>query len=354
MRLIITGGAGFIGNALVHALVKGGVAEVTVIDKLTYASCPKSLVPLHERPAFRLVEADICDSMAIRSLFAETNPDAIVHLAAETHVDRSIDGPSDFITTNVVGTSILLNEVLTYWQKLGEEAKSRFRFLHVSTDEVYGAAEPEAVFFEGDRYNPSSPYAASKASADHLVLAWQRTYGLPVLVSLSSNNYGPWQFPEELIPLSLVRELRRQPSGICGDGLQERDWLHVDDHVYGLIAVLQRGSVGVPYHLGTGQCMSNLTLIRRLLAILAELRPLTNANYQTLITHVEDRPGHDRRYALDCGRSRQELGWTPKIALDDGLNRTVRWFLENEDWWQEILDARYDGSRLGLMVVGSQ
>ena len=351
MRLVVTGGAGFIGNALVHALVAQGHDEIVVIDKLTYASCPESLATLQGRPGYRLVEADIGDAGALRAVFDAVRPHAVLHLAAETHVDRSIDGPGDFIRSNVTGTAVLLDAALDYWRTRSPKAQDDFRFVHVSTDEVYGPAPENGAFREGDPYAPSSPYAASKAASDHLALAWNRTYGLPVVLSLCTNNYGPWQFPEKLIPLSLVRAMRGQPIRIYGDGRQVRDWLHVDDHVRGLLAILQRGRVGERYHLGAGQEATNLELVGMVLAALAQLRPPKGAAYETLIRHVADRPGHDRRYALDSSKSRKELDWAPQLSLADGLAEAVRWYVEHEDWWRPILDGRYGGERLGLSVA---
>ena len=353
LRLIVTGGAGFIGSALVRLLVEQRIAEVVVIDKLTYAACPEALDHLRDNPRFRLVRADIADAAAVRQAIDEMRPDGIVHLAAETHVDRSIDGPGAFIQTNVVGTSALLDAALDYWRGLEPEARQRFRFLHVSTDEVYGPAEAGTAFREGDRYRPSSPYAASKAASDHLALAWHRTYGLPVLVSLCTNNFGPWQFPEKLIPLTLVRAMEGQPIRIYGDGRQIRDWLYVDDHARGIVAVLQGGRVGESYHLGSALEMTNLELVGEILRLLERARPIGAGDYRELITHVADRPGHDRRYALDCRKSREELGWSPHMQFSDGLEHTVRWYLDHADWWRPILDGRYAGERLGLTAASA-
>jgi len=347
LRVLVTGGAGFIGSALVRALMARPSAEVLVLDKLTYAACPGALDAVEGQPGFRLVQADVADEPVVRDLLADFVPDSIVHLAAETHVDRSIDAPATFVQTNVVGTSRLLDAVLDYWRQLPEPGQRRFRFHHVSTDEVFGPAAPTECFGVDAPYRPTSPYAASKAAADHLVRAWHLTYGLPVVVSNASNNYGPYQFPEKLIPLSIIRAVRGEPIRIYGSGEQMRDWIHVDDHVSGLVEVLQKGRIGAAYNLASGHVVNNLQVVRMLCAILDEMTPVGGRRYAELITHVADRPGHDVRYALDIAGTRQALDWRPNTALEDGLRATVRWYLDHADWWEQILATRYGGERLG-------
>lgn len=347
MRLIVTGGCGFIGSALVLHLVRDLGHEVTTVDALTYAANPVSLAPLEGDRRHRLVEADIADPAAMRAVVGEVRPDAILHLAAESHVDRSISEPGAFVRTNVVGTQVLLDAARGYWSELTGEARQNFRFLHVSTDEVYGSLPPGAFFTEESRYDPRSPYSASKAASDHLARAWHETYGLPVLVTNCSNNYGPRHFPEKLIPLMILNALEGKPLPVYGDGLNERDWIHVEDHAAGLVAVLERGRVGETYLLGGRAVRNNLAVVKALCAAFDRLRP-ESGPHERLISFVADRPGHDRRYAIDPGKAERELGWAPRAAFEDRLVETVEWYLANEAWWRPIREGRYQGQRLGL------
>ena len=347
MRLIVTGGCGFIGSALVLHLVRDLGHEVTTVDALTYAANPVSLAALADDRRHRLVEADICDAAAMRAVVAEIRPDAVLHLAAESHVDRSIAEPGAFVRTNVVGTQSVLDAARAYWADLTGEAKRAFRVLHVSTDEVYGSLPPGAFFTEESRYDPRSPYSASKAASDHLARAWHETYGLPVMVTNCSNNYGPRHFPEKLIPLMILNALEGKPLPVYGDGLNERDWIHVEDHAAGLVAVLERGRVGETYLLGGRAVRTNMQVVNALCAAFDRLRP-GSAPHERLITFVADRPGHDRRYAIDPGKAERELGWAPRAAFEARLEETVGWYLENEAWWRPIREGRYRGERLGL------
>jgi dTDP-glucose 4,6-dehydratase len=347
LRILVTGGAGFVGSAFVQALMSVEDISVLVLDIMSYAANEEALVPFADHPNFRLVTADICDQSAVRQALRSFEPDAVVNLAAETHVDRSIDSPQQFVRTNVLGTGVLLEESHAYWRMLPAGARERFRFHQVSTDEVFGPAASRP-FTEEASYNPSSPYAASKAGADHLVRAWGRTYGLPVLITFSTNNYGPWQFPEKLIPLVLVKALNRETIPIYGDGTQRRDWLHVEDHVAGILAVLLYGSPGQSYCIAAGSDVTNLEVVRLLLQQLDRKRPAVSGSYESLIQHVEDRPGHDQRYALDATKVEAELGWRCGKSLKTGLADTIDWYLENESWWRGILERTYDGKRLGL------
>lgn len=349
-RILVTGGAGFIGSALCRHLVRETGAEILNLDKLTYAASPEALQEALRHPRHRLLEADIADRAAVADAFARFRPDAVVHLAAESHVDRSIDGPGAFIETNVTGTFVLLEAARHHWASLPAESKERFRFLLVSTDEVHGSLGEEGYFREDTNYDPSSPYSASKAAADHLAMAWHRTYGLPVLVSGCSNNYGPFQFPEKLIPLTILNALEGRPLPVYGTGANVRDWLHVEDHVRALWLVLTRGRPGERYLVGGagGECR-NLDLVRRLCRLLDERLPESLYRPHTgLIRFVTDRPGHDARYAVDSAKIRDRLGWAPQESLDSGLARTVDWYLANRVWWQGIRDRRYAGERLGL------
>lgn len=350
MRIIVTGGAGFIGFALVQHLLGTGDNEVLNLDKLTYASNPEAAKLKH--PQYRFERADICDTDRIHQLFRSFRPDAIMHLAAESHVDRSIDGPGEFVHTNVVGTVSLLQAALAYWQGLEGQERDAFRFHHVSTDEVYGDLDAEEpAFTEQSPYQPSSPYSASKAASDHLVRAWHRTYGLPVLLSNCSNNYGPRQFPEKLIPLTILNAIQGKPLPVYGDGRQVRDWLHVEDHAEALHRVLTGGTPGETYNIG-GRCeRRNIDVVRLICATLEELRPDKPNGvvaYEELISFVPDRPGHDRRYAIDDKKIASELGWAPRETFESGLRRTVQWYLDNLDWCVAIRESRYDGERLGL------
>lgn len=350
MRVIVTGGAGFIGSALVRHLVAVRGWTVTNVDKLTYAANLRSLAPIDDKPNYRFVFADICDGEAMRRTFEEAEPEAVMHLAAESHVDRSITGSDDFIRTNIVGTHVLLEAARRYWSGLEGEAKERFRFLHVSTDEVYGTLPPDGYFIETTAYDPRSPYSASKASSDHLVNAWRETYGLPTLITNCSNNYGPYHFPEKLIPLILLNALEGKPLPVYGDGRQVRDWLYVDDHVKALTLVVERGQVGETYNVGGRAPMENIAVVTEICDILDELRPGPRPRRE-LITYVPDRPGHDRRYAIDPSKIESELGWRAEETFATGIAATVKWYLDNEAWWRPLRDGVYSGARLGLIAA---
>jgi len=340
MNVIVTGGAGFIGSALCRYLVATKGWRVTNIDKLTYAANLASLQPIADKPGYRFVKADICDRGAMDRVIQEAQPDAILHLAAESHVDRSITGSAEFITTNIVGTHTLLEAARAYWSALPQPRRDAFRFLHVSTDEVYGSLGPDGFFLETTPYDPRSPYSASKASSDHLVSAWHHTYGLPTVITNCSNNYGPCHFPEKLIPLILLNALEMKPLPVYGDGRQERDWLYVDDHARAITLAVERGRVGETYNVGGRAPMQNLSVVERICDILDRLRPADRAR-RSLITFVKDRPGHDRRYALDASRLRRELGWEPRHDLDAGLRTTVRWYLDNTAWIEATRSGAY-------------
>ncbi|MEO1306051.1 MAG: dTDP-glucose 4,6-dehydratase [Pseudomonadota bacterium] len=349
MRIIVTGGAGFIGSAVVRYLVNEIGAAVTVVDKLTYAANLESLASVSESPNYRLVQADICDSEAMRQVFETFEPDAIMHLAAETHVDRSIAGSDAFIQTNLIGTYTLLETARAYLETKSEPAKQAFRFLHVSTDEVYGSLGSEGLFEETSRFDPSSPYSASKAGSDHLVTAWHRTYGLPTLISNCSNNYGPYQFPEKLIPLMILNALEGKKLPVYGDGSNVRDWLHVEDHARALWLIVQRGQIGETYNVGGRNEHSNLQVVERLCDLLDELHP-TDGAYRDLIDFVEDRPGHDQRYAVDASKIEDQLGWSAQETFETGLRKTVLWYLQNKNWWNPLRHSVYAGERLGLVA----
>jgi len=348
-RILVTGGCGFIGSALVRQLVKSGT-QVLNVDKLTYAGDPSTVADVAADPLYGFEQLDICDGPALVRALARFKPNVIMHLAAESHVDRSIDGPSEFVRTNVLGTFTMLEAALQYWHDLDAAAKEKFRFLHVSTDEVYGSLPmDDSRFTTTSPHAPNSPYAASKAGADHLARAWWRTYGLPVIVSNCSNNYGPYQFPEKLIPTVLIAALEGRPLPVYGQGANVRDWLFVDDHVRALMAIVERGSPGETYLIGGRAELANLDLVRTICAILDELLPDSpHRPHKRLIQFVPDRPGHDQRYALDDTRMRAELGWTPAEDINSGLRRTVEWYLNNRMWWQRLRRERYDGGRLGL------
>ena len=352
MRVMITGGAGFIGSALARQLVDDGGHEVLVYDKLTYAGSLTNLAPVSASQRFRFLKADICDASAVRGALQDFDPNIIVHLAAESHVDRSIDGPGDFIQTNIVGTFVLLQAALEHWRQLPADRAAAFRFHHVSTDEVYGSLGAEGLFTEETPYDPRSPYSASKASSDHLVSAWGHTYGLPVVMTNCSNNYGPYHFPEKLIPLVIIKALAGEPLPIYGKGDQIRDWLHVEDHARALQVVFERGRPGRTYNIGGLNERTNLSVVQAICACLDRLRPRAEGPYADLITFVADRPGHDQRYAIDASRIRDELGWAPQETFESGLEKTVRWYLENEAWWRAIQARRYAGERLGLASKG--
>ena len=349
MRIIVTGGAGFIGSALVRHLVLDKGDDVLTIDALTYAGCEASLKAVEGRNNHHFLKADIRDRAAMGAAITEFRPERIMHLAAESHVDRSITGAADFIQTNVVGTFTLLEAARAYWNDLAAEAKAAFRFLHVSTDEVYGSLGDEGLFTEETPYDPSSPYSASKAASDHLAKAWVRTYGLPVVVSNCSNNYGPYHFPEKLIPLTILNALAGRPLPVYGKGENVRDWLYVDDHARALDLIAATGRVGETYNVGGRNEQRNIDVVRRICAVLDELVPAEQPR-ETLIEHVTDRPGHDARYAIDATRLETELGWQAQENFDTGIEKTVRWYLDNEWWWRPLRD-RYDGERLGLSAT---
>ncbi|GGD29959.1 dTDP-glucose 4,6-dehydratase [Sinisalibacter lacisalsi] len=344
MKILVTGGAGFIGSAVVRLAVARGHAVVN-LDALTYAANLANVAEVADSPLYAFEQADIRDRAALDRVFANREPDAVMHLAAESHVDRSIDGPADFIETNVTGTFKLLEAVRSYWA--GKSKPAGFRFHHVSTDEVYGSLRATGLFTEDTPYDPRSPYSASKAASDHLVRAWGETYGLPVVVTNCSNNYGPFHFPEKLIPVVILRALAGEPIPVYGDGGNIRDWLYVEDHADALLTVLERGELGRTYNIGGENEATNIDLVRMICAELDALRP-DGAPHDQLITFVPDRPGHDRRYAIDPERIRSELGWRPSVTLEEGIARTVRWYLDNEAWWRPLLDRDGVGERLGM------
>ena len=345
---IVTGGAGFIGSAVVRMIIESSNDIVVNIDKLTYAGNLDSLQPVADNPRYHFIHADICDSKVMAEVIAFHQPDAIMHLAAESHVDRSIDGPGDFIQTNIVGSYTLLEAARDYWNSLPAEKKEAFRFHHVSTDEVYGSLGDEGMFLETTPYDPSSPYSASKASSDHLVRAWHRTFGLPVVLTNCSNNYGPYQYPEKLIPLILQKARAGEALPIYGTGENIRDWLYVDDHARALILVMKQGRAGETYNIGGHNEVTNIDVVRTLCAILDEREPAKNGKpYAELISFVTDRPGHDMRYAIDASKIQRDLGWVPEETFDTGLAKTVDWYLENQQWIDRVLDGSYMGERLG-------
>jgi dTDP-glucose 4,6-dehydratase len=347
-KVLVTGGAGFIGSAVIRLLVGEIGCSVVNVDKLTYAANPSSLAPVDQSPLYAFEQVDICDRDAVNSVLRRHTPDAIMHLAAESHVDRSIDGPGDFIQTNIVGTYTMLEAARGYWSELDADQKARFRFHHISTDEVFGSLGAEGAFTEETRYDPRSPYSASKASSDHLVRAWHETYGLPVVLSNCSNNYGPYHFPEKLIPLIIIKGLKGEPLPVYGKGENVRDWLYVDDHARALWSILSAGRSGESYNVGGNEEIANIEVVRQICALLDELAPRPDgAKREEQITFVQDRPGHDFRYAIDASKLSDELGWTPSETFATGLRKTVAWYLENTDWWEPILDGRYAGHRLG-------
>ncbi len=351
MKILVTGGAGFIGSAVVRHIVNSTNDFVINIDKLTYAGNLESLNDISDSERYSFEQVDICDAVTLEQIFAKYQPDAVMHLAAESHVDRSIDGPSAFIETNIVGTYTLLEVARQYWQKLNETKKQHFRFHHISTDEVYGDLEgTDDLFTETTPYAPSSPYSASKASSDHLVRAWHRTYGLPVIVTNCSNNYGPYHFPEKLIPLMILNALDGKPLPVYGNGQQIRDWLFVEDHARALYKVVTEGKVGETYNIGGHNEKANIEVVKTICTILEDLvpqKPQGVENYADLITFVKDRPGHDVRYAIDAAKIQRELGWKPQETFETGIRKTVKWYLDNKIWWKRVLDGSYSLERLG-------
>ncbi|WP_339666536.1 dTDP-glucose 4,6-dehydratase [uncultured Pseudomonas sp.] len=352
MKILITGGAGFIGSAVVRHIIANTQDSVINLDKLTYAGNLESLASVSTDGRYAFEQVDICDRAALDRVFAEHQPDAVMHLAAESHVDRSIDGPAAFIETNIVGTYTLLEAARQYWQQLDETRKVAFRFHHISTDEVYGDLEgPEDLFSEQTPYAPSSPYSASKASSDHLVRAWRRTYGLPTLITNCSNNYGPYHFPEKLIPLVILNALEGKALPIYGKGNQVRDWLYVEDHARALYKVVTEGKVGETYNIGGHNEKQNIEVVHSICDLLAELAPKSLPDhitgYRSLITYVTDRPGHDLRYAIDASKIQRELGWAPEETFETGLRKTVQWYLENLEWCRRVQDGSYQRERLG-------
>ncbi len=349
MKVLVTGGAGFIGSALIRHLMTDPNLQVINVDKLTYAASPAALAGVVGNPRYHFHRLDICDGSGLRQVFAEHQPDVVMHLAAESHVDRSIDSPSDFIETNVVGSYMLLESALAYWKELPSGRAEKFRFHHISTDEVFGSLGAEGLFTEESRYQPNSPYSASKAASDHLVRAWGETFGLPTILSNCSNNYGPFQFPEKLIPLMIINGLQGKPLPVYGKGENIRDWLHVEDHARALWLVASKGKTGEAYNVGGNNEMRNIEVVQMICDILDELSPCAGGgSRRDLIQFVADRPGHDLRYAIDAAKIARELAWRPKETFATGLRKTIRWYLDNQAWWQEVQQRSYDGSRLGL------
>ncbi len=348
-RFLITGGAGFIGSAVVRHLIRTTDHRVCVVDKLTYAGNLASLAPIANNPRYSFVRGDVADAASMREVFSSYRPDVVMHLAAESHVDRSIDGPAAFIETNIVGTYTLLETALAYWRSLSVGAQGAFRFHHISTDEVFGSLEADGCFSETTAYAPRSPYSASKAASDHLVRAWHHTYGLPVLITNCSNNYGPYHFPEKLIPLTIINGLEGKKLPVYGTGGNVRDWLYVEDHARALFAVVNNGRLGETYCIGGRSERTNLDVVKAICTLLDELVPSkTIANREVLIAFVADRPGHDLRYAIDPTRIYSELGWQPQETFETGLRKTVAWYLNNRSWWQAIREGIYGGERLGV------
>jgi len=348
MKVIVTGGLGFIGSALVRHLVRDRGWQVLNIDKMTYAANSNSLAAIAKSPNYHFMPADVCDAPEMSRAFSEFRPDAVMHLAAESHVDRSITASAEFIKTNVVGTYTLLEAARHYWNGIDDKGRAQFRFLHVSTDEVYGTLPEGEFFVEDTAYDPRSPYSASKASSDHLVSAWFETYGLPTVITNCSNNYGPYHFPEKLIPLVLLNALEGKPLPVYGDGRQVRDWLYVDDHVRALTLAVEKGRVGETYNIGGRAPMQNIAVVEEICDVLDSLRPGPSTR-RDLITYVADRPGHDRRYAIDPTKIETELGWRALETFTTGIAATVAWYLDNEWWWRPLRDGVYSGTRLGLL-----
>lgn len=348
-RFLVTGGAGFIGSAVVRHLIGETKHDVLVVDKLTYAGNLGTLAPVRDNPRFQFLKADIADAAAMQDAFDRFKPDVVMHLAAESHVDRSIDGPAEFIHTNVVGTFVLLQAALGHWKAIAGKPGASFRFHHISTDEVYGSLGADGIFVEDSPYRPNSPYAASKAASDHFVRAWGHTYGLPVVVSNCSNNYGPYHFPEKLIPLVILNGLEGRPIPVYGKGENVRDWLYVEDHARALVLIAQNGEANATYNIGSNNERSNIALVRSICQLLDASAPdKAIGARENLIKFVDDRPGHDLRYAIDASKLQRELGWMPQESLDTGLAKTVQWYLDNHAWWQPIRKTVYAGERLGI------
>jgi len=350
MKILITGGAGFIGSAVIRHLIKNTNHDVLNIDKLTYAGNLESLKEIESNDRYSFAKIDICDAEGLEKAFTSFKPNLVMHLAAESHVDRSIDGPAEFITTNIVGTYTLLEVARQYWQALNDDEKAKFKFHHISTDEVYGDLEGTTdLFTETTSYAPSSPYSASKASSDHLVRAWHRTYNFPVVITNCSNNYGPYHFPEKLIPLVILNALDGKALPVYGTGKQIRDWLYVDDHARALYKVVTEGEIGETYNIGGHNEMQNIEVVKTICQILDELKPQINGeSYDALITYVKDRPGHDLRYAIDASKIKNDLGWTPTGTFDSGIRKTVEWYLDNLEWCRRVQDGSYQRERLGV------
>ena len=351
MKLLVTGGAGFIGSAVIRHIIENTSNSVVNVDKLTYAGNLESLTSVTNDDRYAFEQVDICNRAELERVFAEHKPDAVMHLAAESHVDRSIDGPAAFIETNIVGTYTILEVTRAYWSQLPDIEKQAFRFHHISTDEVYGDLEgTDDLFTETTSYEPSSPYSASKASSDHLVRAWLRTYGLPTIVTNCSNNYGPYHFPEKLIPLMILNAIDGKPLPVYGDGMQIRDWLYVEDHARALYKVVTEGEIGETYNIGGHNEKANIEVVKTICSLLEEFvpkKPEGVQQYQDLITYVTDRPGHDVRYAIDASKIERELGWTPEESFETGIRKTVEWYLNNKQWWSRVLDGSYSRERLG-------